>query len=50
MFSLFADDEREAKGSLGEPLALLDKQVDFGQPRSTAGLLVPVVPRAVGRS
>jgi transposase len=30
MFSLFADQEREAKlDSLGDPLALLDKHVDF---------------------
>ncbi|MNR43690.1 hypothetical protein D3C85_1623360 [compost metagenome] len=30
MLSLFADQEREAKlNSLGDPLALLDKHVDF---------------------
>lgn len=30
MLSLFADQEREAKlDSLGDPLALLDKHVDF---------------------
>jgi len=53
VFSLFADQEREARlDSLGDPLALLDKHVDFAalaQPRSTAELLAPAAPRAVGR-
>ncbi len=51
MLSLFADQEREAKlDSLGDPLALLDKHVDFTAlaaeiDRWRPG---PVGPRAVG--
>lgn len=49
MFSLFADQEREAKlDSLGDPLALLNKHVDFA---SLAAEIDPgpVGPRAAGR-
>ncbi|MFD2406838.1 hypothetical protein [Azorhizophilus paspali] len=51
MFSLFADQEREAKlDSLGDPLALLDKHVDFASLAAEidAERLAPAAPRAVG--
>ncbi|ACO78655.1 Transposase, IS4 [Azotobacter vinelandii CA] len=49
MFSLFADQEREAKlDSLGDPLALLDKHVDFVALAAEIDRRVPRPSRAKG--
>ena len=49
MFSLFADQEREAKlDSLGDPLALLDKHVDFAALAAEIDRRVPRPSRAKG--
>ena len=47
MLSLFADQEREAKlDSLGDPLALLDKHVDFAAPAAEIDRWAPRPSRA----
>lgn len=49
MFSLFADQEREAKlDSLGDPLALLDKHVDFAALAAEIDRCAPRPSRAKG--